>query len=153
MTLDPVDADLLGTELTPEDTENQAAPERGSTRKRTASPLKRDRSPSCQRSSMQGNMVCYMSCANERTEGETLVKADIPLLIHELRKRFGLTQEQFAQFLGVTYSTVNHWENGKRVPQPFLLKRLLEMKAELSSPRRGGGRGSRRSPYGRRRRR
>jgi hypothetical protein len=26
---------------------------------------------------------------------------------------------------------VNHWENGKRAPLPFLVKRLLEMKQEL----------------------
>lgn len=56
---------------------------------------------------------------------------DIPALIRELRQRLDLTQEQFAQKVGVTYSTVNHWENGKRVPLPFLVKRLLEMKQEL----------------------
>jgi putative transcriptional regulator len=57
--------------------------------------------------------------------------ANIPALIRELRQRLDLTQEQFAQKVGVTYSTVNHWENGKRVPLPFLVKRLLEMKQEL----------------------
>lgn len=56
---------------------------------------------------------------------------DIPALVKELRSRLDLTQEQFAQKVGVTYSTVNHWENGKRVPLPFLVKRLLEMKHEL----------------------
>lgn len=58
---------------------------------------------------------------------------DIPALIRELRQRLDLTQEQFAQRVGVTYSTVNHWENGKRVPLPFLVKRLVEMKAELDA--------------------
>ncbi len=58
---------------------------------------------------------------------------DIPALIRELRQRLDLTQEQFAQRVGVTYSTVNHWENGKRVPLPFLVKRLVEMKEELDS--------------------
>lgn len=58
---------------------------------------------------------------------------DIPALIKELRQRLDLTQEQFAQQVGVTYSTVNHWENGKRVPLPFLVKRLVEMKEELDS--------------------
>ncbi len=58
---------------------------------------------------------------------------DIPALIKELRQRLDLTQEQFAQRVGVTYSTVNHWENGKRVPLPFLVKRLVEMKGELDS--------------------
>jgi DNA-binding XRE family transcriptional regulator len=58
---------------------------------------------------------------------------DIPTLVKELRSRLDLTQEQFAQKVGVTYSTVNHWENGKRVPLPFLVKRLVEMKEELDS--------------------
>ena len=58
---------------------------------------------------------------------------DVPALIKELRQRLDLTQEQFAQKIGVTYSTVNHWENGKRVPLPFLVKRLLEVKEELDS--------------------
>ncbi len=57
---------------------------------------------------------------------------DIPKLIKELRGRLGLTQEQFAQRVGVTFSSVNHWENGKRTPQPFLVKRLLELKAEVA---------------------
>lgn len=56
---------------------------------------------------------------------------NIPALIKELRQRLDLTQEQFAQRVGVTYSTVNHWENGKRTPLPFLIRRLLEIKDEL----------------------
>lgn len=60
-------------------------------------------------------------------------KPEISALIKELRARLRLTQEQFAQKVGVTYSTVNHWENGKRVPLPFLTKRLAEMKEELDS--------------------
>jgi DNA-binding XRE family transcriptional regulator len=57
----------------------------------------------------------------------------VPALVKELRRRLDLTQEQFAQRVGVTYSTVNHWENGKRMPLPFLVKRLLEMKEELDA--------------------
>ena len=55
----------------------------------------------------------------------------IPTLVKGLRERLGLTQEQFAREVGVTFSTVNQWENGRRRPQPFLLKRLLEMEAAL----------------------
>jgi putative transcriptional regulator len=54
---------------------------------------------------------------------------DIPALVKGLRERLELTQEQFAQEVGITFSTVNQWENGRRRPQPFLLKRLLEMEA------------------------
>jgi len=56
---------------------------------------------------------------------------DVPGLVKRLRERMGLTQEQFAREVGVTFSTVNLWENGHRRPQPYLLKRLLEMKASL----------------------
>jgi putative transcriptional regulator len=60
-------------------------------------------------------------------------EADIAKLVKHLRERLNLTQEQFAQKVGVTYSTVNHWENRKRMPQPFLVKRLLELKEEIGS--------------------
>ncbi|GAB6187532.1 helix-turn-helix domain-containing protein [Thermopirellula anaerolimosa] len=56
---------------------------------------------------------------------------NIAKLVKELRQRLGLTQEQFAQRVGVTFGSVNHWENGKRKPQPFLLRRLLDIKEEL----------------------
>jgi putative transcriptional regulator len=56
---------------------------------------------------------------------------DIPSLVKELRERFELTQEKFAQKVGVTYSSVNNWENGKRIPLPFLVRRLVELKEEL----------------------
>ncbi len=69
-----------------------------------------------------------MSLTSRRRGGAA--KKSVSTLVRELRQGFGLTQEQFAQKAGVTYSTVNHWENGKRAPQPFLLRRLLEMKEE-----------------------
>jgi putative transcriptional regulator len=56
---------------------------------------------------------------------------DVRVMVKRLRKRMGLTQEQFARELGVTFSTVNQWENGHRHPQPYLLKRLLEIEASL----------------------
>lgn len=55
---------------------------------------------------------------------------DYSKLVKQLRDRMGMTQEQFAQAIGVTYSTVNQWENGHRQPQPFLKKRLLELKQQ-----------------------
>ena len=57
---------------------------------------------------------------------------DIPVLVKRLRERMGLTQERFAQAVGVTFSTVNQWENGHRHPHPFLLRRLVEMDSETT---------------------
>jgi transcriptional regulator with XRE-family HTH domain len=60
-----------------------------------------------------------------------MAQQDVTALVKRLRERMGLTQEQFAREVGVTFSTVNQWENGHRRPQPYLLKRLLEMEASL----------------------
>jgi transcriptional regulator with XRE-family HTH domain len=60
-----------------------------------------------------------------------MAEQDVTALVKRLRERMGLTQEQFAREVGVTFSTVNLWENGRRRPQPYLLKRLLEIKASL----------------------
>lgn len=43
----------------------------------------------------------------------------------ELRLMTGLTQEQFAATVGVTFSTVNRWENGRAMPSPMAMK-LIE---------------------------
>jgi transcriptional regulator with XRE-family HTH domain len=77
-----------------------------------------------------------------------MTEADIPRLIKDLREQLQLTQEQFAQKVGVTYSTVNHWENGKRTPQPFLVRRLLELKEEVARGGGGGREGKRTPPRG-----
>ncbi len=55
---------------------------------------------------------------------------DVPKLIKELRGKLGLTQEQLAHKVGVTFSTINNWEKGTRTPHPFLFKRLLEIAEE-----------------------
>lgn len=53
-----------------------------------------------------------------------------PSLLKALRQARELTQEQLAREIGVSFSTVNVWENGHRRPQPFLAKRILELARE-----------------------
>lgn len=48
-------------------------------------------------------------------------------LVRALRRRLGLTQEELARRIGVSFSTVNFWENGKRRPLPFLRRQLEKM--------------------------
>ncbi len=50
---------------------------------------------------------------------------DTPHLIKAIRRKLGLTQEQLAHRLGVSFVTVNEWENGKRKPSP-LARRQIE---------------------------
>jgi transcriptional regulator with XRE-family HTH domain len=47
-----------------------------------------------------------------------------------IREARGLTQEQLARELEVTFGTVNGWENGKHRPIRALASRLLQMASE-----------------------
>ena len=54
-------------------------------------------------------------------------QTEIPVLIRELRERTGLTQEKFAAKLGVTFPTINRWENGRAKPSPLAMQRIEEL--------------------------
>jgi len=41
---------------------------------------------------------------------------DIPSLVKEVRRQLGLSQEELAYALGVSFATINRWENGKTSP-------------------------------------
>lgn len=56
---------------------------------------------------------------------------DLSRLVRELRERTGLTQEKFAAKLGVTYPTINRWENGRAKPSPLALKQIEELLRDL----------------------
>lgn len=47
--------------------------------------------------------------------------------IRKLRLEMGLTQEQFAVRLGVSFPTVNRWENQKAKPSPLALQKLQKL--------------------------
>jgi len=54
-------------------------------------------------------------------------KENISSLISDLRKITGLSQEKFAAKLGVTFPTINRWENGRTYPSPLAMKQIEEM--------------------------
>ncbi|MCB0833545.1 MAG: helix-turn-helix transcriptional regulator [Bacteroidetes bacterium] len=54
-------------------------------------------------------------------------------LVRSLRERLGITQEQLASKLGVTFTSVNRWENGRTKPSPLALKRIEELLREISN--------------------
>jgi transcriptional regulator with XRE-family HTH domain len=41
---------------------------------------------------------------------------NFPETVKDVRRQLGLSQEELAQALGVSFATVNRWENGKTVP-------------------------------------
>jgi len=54
----------------------------------------------------------------------------IPKLVKELRDKFGLIQEQFAQKVVVSFPTINTWEKGIMTSSPFLFQRFVEIAEE-----------------------
>jgi predicted ATPase/DNA-binding CsgD family transcriptional regulator/DNA-binding XRE family transcriptional regulator len=49
-----------------------------------------------------------------------------------LRGRLGLSQEQLARRLGVSFATVNRWESGRTQLSPRALRAIAELEAELT---------------------
>lgn len=55
-------------------------------------------------------------------------------MIKEYRQRNALSQEDMAKVLGVSFSSVNRWENGHFQPTPRIRKKLLELYCTGNKP-------------------
>src|ERR1700738_3649875 len=64
----------------------------------------------------------------------------IPRLLGRLRREQGLTQEQLAKHLGVSFATVNRWESGKARPRPAMLRQIEGLAITSDSQDRGSPR-------------
>jgi len=53
--------------------------------------------------------------------------------IRALRERLGMTQEQLARAVGVSFKTVNRWERGKSKPSPLAFSKLSELDKVVAS--------------------
>ncbi len=54
----------------------------------------------------------------------TKVTSDFGAQVKELRERLQLTQEAMAETLGVSFATVNRWENGWTAPSKLALRQI-----------------------------
>lgn len=54
------------------------------------------------------------------------INYEISMRIKSMRKRLGLSQEELAQRLGVSFTSVNRWENGQTKPSK-LAKRQIDL--------------------------
>ncbi|MDJ0773373.1 MAG: helix-turn-helix transcriptional regulator [Mastigocoleus sp. MO_167.B18] len=61
----------------------------------------------------------------------SLKQPEVGNFIRELRTLFGLTQEEFAAHLGVTFPTVNRWENGRNQPSKMAMRQLEKMLVDV----------------------
>lgn len=52
-------------------------------------------------------------------------------LVRNLRELTGLTQEKFAARLGVTFPTINRWENDRAKPSPLALEKIESLLRSL----------------------
>jgi len=59
--------------------------------------------------------------------------------VRELRSRTGLTQEQLAARLGVSFATVNRWENGRSSMSPAVRRRFGDLEQETAAQRTSPG--------------
>ena len=52
---------------------------------------------------------------------------DYRKLIKELREKLILSQEEMAATLGVSFSSINRWENGKTIPTIKARRNIVEL--------------------------
>jgi putative transcriptional regulator len=52
------------------------------------------------------------------------IHPDYPSLIKEVRRQLSISQEDLARELGVSYATVNRWENGQANPSKLARAQL-----------------------------
>jgi len=68
-----------------------------------------------------------------RPSTSSTIPDDYSLQIKQLRGRIGLTQKQLAEALGVSFATVNRWENGQSKPSQLSWSQLQKLLAGQSS--------------------
>ena len=51
-------------------------------------------------------------------------QSELADLVRETRQRLELSQAKFAAKLGVSFQSVNRWENGRTKPLPIALKQI-----------------------------
>ena len=59
------------------------------------------------------------------------IPIDYPAQVRDLRERLELTQVQMAERIGVSFATVNRWENGKSTPTSLAWRRMVELDASF----------------------
>ena len=77
-----------------------------------------------------GNALCYKAFQDgdagvQRSVLKDPIPGDFPDRIRRLRVKHGLTQIRLAELMGVSFSTVNRWENGQSRPSPLAWQQII----------------------------
>ena len=60
--------------------------------------------------------------------------SDFPQRVRNAREVMGLTQANFAELVGVSYATVNRWENRQSRPNNLAWTRFLQLESSFDNP-------------------
>lgn len=52
---------------------------------------------------------------------------NFPEMLKKVRRQLNLSQEELAHTLGVSFTTVNRWENGKAAPSKLALLQIARL--------------------------
>jgi DNA-binding transcriptional regulator YiaG len=74
---------------------------------------------------------CHITSYTKFDPDRPMSGIDIPSLVSAIRKAGDMTQEQLAQRLGVTFGTINGWENGRHAPLRAFRNLLIQLAREL----------------------
>lgn len=61
----------------------------------------------------------------------------INIQVKEIREKLAMTQQDFAKYLGVSFATVNRWENNRKKPSALATEKLLAALARSEKELRG----------------
>jgi ribosome-binding protein aMBF1 (putative translation factor) len=64
------------------------------------------------------NFLQFIRIHESSDKEKAMVKdaPDFSMMVKEVRRQLGISQEALAQELRVSYATINRWENGKTTP-------------------------------------
>jgi DNA-binding transcriptional regulator YiaG len=65
-----------------------------------------------------------MAAISAKRNSKGTDQLDLANLVRETRQRLELSQAKFATKLGVSFQSVNRWENGRTKPLPIALKQI-----------------------------
>jgi DNA-binding transcriptional regulator YiaG len=55
---------------------------------------------------------------------------NFPQRVKDVRRQLGFSQKELAHALGVSFATVNRWENGKTVPSKLAQRQFAQLCVE-----------------------
>jgi DNA-binding transcriptional regulator YiaG len=59
--------------------------------------------------------------------------SDLSDLVKDIRRHLRLSQEGLADKIGVSFASINRWENGKTIPSKLARKQLNSLREQINN--------------------